>query len=402
MARRMAVIIMPPEESGALGGLLADGGREAVWMAPGTDAATLAGRPDVGALVIDAGDDPERTLAPFAGARGAAVLAVVPDRESMERLLGEGRFGGEVVGRPCPAEVLYWRVEAILSRAEEAEEDAGAAPARRRGQVVPVFNPKGGVGKTTIAVNLSDAFARQGDRVLLVDCDTVTGHVRESLGMGAAPSIAGFWEDCPTPGMRAPLSLIAVPHGAGLDVLTLAGPFGRPRAPEPEDVAAAIADARGDYDWVVCDTHPDYDRLNLAIFDIADRIIVPTTPDIPSLRAAIQLRSIATEFGFRDRLTLVPNRADSGIAGGDVERVVGLPVACRVRSAGMLVVRAANAGRSLAEERPGAKIVGDFRRLAARLAADADVKGRGPASGAMGRLRHMVGLDHAKAAAAAR
>jgi len=394
MARHTTVIILPPEEARALGGLLASGGREAAWMAPGADAAALAGRQGAGVVVVDAGDDPERVLAPFAGEPGAGVLAIVPDQESMERLLGDGRFGGEIVVRPCSAKVLYWRVEAMLARAEDAE---GAADAPERlGKVVPVFNPKGGVGKTTISVNLSDALARAGRRVLLLDCDGVSGHVRESLGMGPMANAAGSWDGSPTSQMRVPLSLIATPHGPGLDVLTMAAPFSRLSVSAPAEVAGAISDARRDYDWVVCDMHPDYDQINLAIFDVADRIVVPTTPDIPSLRAAIQMRSISAELGFLDRLVLVPNRADSGIAGRDVERVVGLPVACRVRSAGMLVVRATNAGRSVAEERPGAKIVGDFRRLAARLMADAgDGVGRRPARATIGRLRHLAGLDRA-------
>ena len=57
---------------------------------------------------------------------------------------------------------------------------------RRRATVVAVFNPKGGVGKTTIATNLAATLQiRRGRNVLLVDADTVTGHVTTSLGIDA-------------------------------------------------------------------------------------------------------------------------------------------------------------------------------------------------------------------------
>ena len=49
--------------------------------------------------------------------------------------------------------------------------------------MLALFNPKGGVGKTMIATNLAAALAAKGQRVLLLDADTVTGHVPTSLGM---------------------------------------------------------------------------------------------------------------------------------------------------------------------------------------------------------------------------
>src|SRR5450756_2937577 len=69
-------------------------------------------------------------------------------------------------------------------------------PDTRRGQIVIVFNPKGGVGKTTIAVNAASLLQiRKGQRVLLVDCDTVTGHVASSLGLENTRTVADAWTD---------------------------------------------------------------------------------------------------------------------------------------------------------------------------------------------------------------
>ena len=73
---------------------------------------------------------------------------------------------------------------------------------------------------------------------------------------------------------------------------------------EPQRVADAISVARRGFDFVVVDLHPSYSPLNQAIFEKADRILVPVTPDVPAIRAAVQLAEVATEMGIRDRLAL--------------------------------------------------------------------------------------------------
>ena len=93
---------------------------------------------------------------------------------------------------------------------------------------------------------------------------------------------------------------------------------------EPARVADAIAAARRGFDFVVVDLHPSYSPLNQAVFERADRILVPVTPDVPALRAAVQLRDVAAiELGLRDRLALVVNRANSGVSVADMEQTSG-------------------------------------------------------------------------------
>src|SRR3989337_1420046 len=94
---------------------------------------------------------------------------------------------------------------------------------------------------------------------------------------------------------------------------------------EPARVAALINAARRGFDYVVVDLHPSYGALNQAIFEVADRILVPVTPDVPAIRAAVQLADLATELGLRERLALVINRANSGVSVADMGRAVGMP-----------------------------------------------------------------------------
>jgi pilus assembly protein CpaE len=120
-------------------------------------------------------------------------------------------------------------------------------------------------------------------------------------------------------------------------------------------------------DYAIVDLHPSYSPLNRALFDRADRILVPVTPDLPAIRAVVQLRDVADELGMRDRLALIVNRANSGVSVADLERTVAIPAYAQIRSDGMLLVKAANEGRTVVEMAPRDKITADFNALADRI-----------------------------------
>ena len=380
---------------------LAEAGFEAIEVADADQLESLLeNRPDVGLAILDGESNFDSTIEMYSmlhdGDRNVACLMVVSST-ALDRLslAGRARVNGEFVTRPYSAASLRWRVEAMLIRAEtmliraEALDDdargailggevaVASSVTARRGQIVVVFNPKGGVGKTTIAINTSAMLQlRKNQRVLLIDCDTVTGHVVASLGMADIPTVVDVWTADLGTNETHSLSEIASAHSSGVAVLTMSRSPLHTEVLEPKRVAQAISAARDHYDWVVVDMHPDYGPLNQGIFALADHILVPVTPEVPTIRAAVQFREVAVELQIRDRLALVVNRSNSGISAGDVEKVVGFGAIAKIRSAGMLFVHAANGGHSAVEEYPKARVVGDIEALADRLIATRDNPGR--------------------------
>ena len=118
---------------------------------------------------------------------------------------------------------------------------------------------------------------------------------------------------------------------------------------------------------MIADLHPSYSPLNRAVFDKADRILVPVTPDLPAIRAVVKLRDVADELGMRDRLALIVNRVNTGVPVSDIEKAVGIATYAEIRSAGLVLVKASNEGRTLVELAPRDPITQDFSALADRL-----------------------------------
>jgi len=233
---------------------------------------------------------------------------------------------------------------------------------------VLVASSKGGCGKTTIATNLASALQlHQGQKVLLVDADTVTGHVTTSLGLEQVRTVADSWREQADDGIVETLTELATPHPSGMSVVSLTSSPLNTDILEPRRVADAIAASRPAYDFIVVDLHPSYSAMNMAIFERSDRILVPVTPDVPALRAAVQLREVGVEVGFQDRLALIVNRANSGVSVADMEKTVGMSAMALIRSGGLLFVRASNAGRTIIDMFPRERITEDFDGLAERL-----------------------------------
>ncbi len=386
MSRQTVAIALPPAELGPVERELAEAGYDTVAVASPDELSTLLeSRREVSVAILDGETDFDRSLEFYSllhdSGRDIPALMVVSAR-ALERLAAHAMgtsLNDEYFTRPYSTDALRWRIEAMLIRSQTVDHGVGAVIESdhgldshawtKRATVIAVFNPKGGVGKTTVSLNLAAALQiHRGQRVLLLDADTVTGHVATSLGLEQVRTVVDAWNEDVEEGLEPrPFGQLATQHQNGLDVVVLTSTPLDTEILTPARVGDALSHCRRGYDFVVVDMHPSYSELNQEIFERADRILVPITPDVPALRAGVQLADVADRLGVRAKLAMVVNRANSGVSVADMERTVGMPALALIRSGGLLFVRAANEGRTVVEQFPKERVTEDFDTLADRL-----------------------------------
>jgi len=195
------------------------------------------------------------------------------------------------------------------------------------GKILAVFSPKGGIGCTTVAVNMAVALARTGYKTLLVDGSLQFGDVGVMLNMKSTASIVDLVERAND--LDADLiSSVLLTHESGMHVL-LAPP--RPEMAElvkAADIQTLLKAIRGIFDFVVIDTSTSLDDVNLAILDQADRIILVTRQSLPSLKNVSRFFDLSEVLEYeREKVVLVINHASKrmNITVKDIEDTLKWP-----------------------------------------------------------------------------
>lgn len=242
------------------------------------------------------------------------------------------------------------------------------------GMVVSLFSPKGGVGRTTIAVNLAVAAATLGKRVALVDASFQFGDVGVLLNLNPRnKSIADLASELDQ-GEAESLDTFMVSHSSGIRVL-LAPP--KPEQAEligAQSVRKVIERLREDNELVVVDCPATFNDPTIAVLDQSDLILTLLTLEITSVKNMRLFLEVAEQLGYgKDKIRLVLNRADStlGIRVADVEHSIGRKVDHTVVSDGRSVVYALNRGVPFFLSNREAQVSQDILRLAQAVAGSA-------------------------------
>jgi pilus assembly protein CpaE len=244
---------------------------------------------------------------------------------------------------------------------------------RKNGKIVTLFAPKGGVGRTTLAVNLAVAMAgEQRQRVTLVDGSFQFGDVGVLLNLNPKnKSIIDVVAD-PASTDEDMVDTTLINHSTGIKVLLA------PPSPEMaelitvDQIRRMMDRLRQTNDFTIVDLWPHFNDVSLALLDMSDVILTVLTLEITNIKNIRLFLEVAEQLGYGDRLKLVLNRADSafGIRVADVENSVGRKIDHQVVSDGRTVVYALNRGVPFVWSNSQAPVSEDILKISRALVAE--------------------------------
>jgi pilus assembly protein CpaE len=324
-----------------------------------TQLETSARPPDVLLLDLRGGAKVPAALASIRRRHPRIGMVIVADSLDPTLMLEAMRAGvNEFVTEPVSGDDLRAAIERVVGH-----QLAPAGPAN----VLAFMGAKGGVGTTTLAVNVATALAEaKGGPVLMLDLH-VAAHGDAALLLGVEPkfSVTDALENTARLDSSY-IKTLVVRSKAGLDVL--ASPE-RPslRPPEATQVRALLARLAELYSTVVIDVP----RTDFGVVDALEPLTAVTlvvNQELPTVRRAAQVGALLRQRYGKDRVGTVVSRYDAraDIGQEDIERVVGLPVWATLPSDYRKVLAAANAGRPLVSDNHS-RLASSVVQLATRL-----------------------------------
>ncbi len=371
MERPTVLLSLDPSARAVTEDVLRRAGFEPVWVADGVASLDVGSRPALAVIDCDYGPEEAELLHDWLNAPGDKPVATI-------LLFGAeppayGSKNDEYAMKPCPAEALVYRLQALMIRTGHAGAPTtsivtsdGSAELMGEGRVISVFAPKGGVGKTTVAVNTAVALREQTrDRVLLFDADVGVGNV---TAMFEAPVRNGLVDLADSPESEwtdAAFEAITATHeGTGVRVLTWGKEPGDSERIGVDLLLAALRWGKAHHAYVVVDNHPGYDDRTMAMLTLASEIFLVVTPEVGAVRNSSQFLRLAREVGLGDMIRVIVNRANHGIAVSDMEQSLGLRVSATIVSNGPKAVVAANEGHPIVLKYPKERIAQDLHAVA--------------------------------------
>jgi pilus assembly protein CpaE len=240
------------------------------------------------------------------------------------------------------------------------------------GVITAIYGPKGGSGRTTLALNLAAQLAKgEPGSVLVLDLDLP--YTQAALLCGIVPdgslTTASWRASLGTDkDLEAALLGAAQLHPSGFMVLPAAIRIEESELVDPEHVTRALRVLRGSFRHLIVDLGIALSEMALGVFDLATYAIVVVTPELPSLKGTQDaLRIIHDLMHFPDqgvKLLLNQRQANALVPQTTVERALGRVPDVVIGHDGNKPERAALDGTVLAATDPKSEIAKGTRRLA--------------------------------------
>jgi flagellar biosynthesis protein FlhG len=220
----------------------------------------------------------------------------------------EREFQDILVAHPSPARLISELHRALfIERKSVAIVRNEFSQRRRAARVIAVSSGKGGVGKTTVSINLAVALARRGQLVLLLDGDLGMANVHIFAGVSPRGTLLDVIEG------RATMAQVLTAGPAGVQILCGAsGVAGLANldARVIQRLGRELLHLGEEFDVILIDTGAGISAQVMEFLSLAHEIIVVATPNLAATLDAYGVIKLAREAGLPGRISIVVNQFD--------------------------------------------------------------------------------------------
>ncbi|WP_186842231.1 AAA family ATPase [Acetobacterium fimetarium] len=270
----------------------------------------------------------------------------------------------KVLQLPIDVKILMENIEIAYNIEKSRLENADLTTANMQSRIITVFGAKGGIGKTTIAVNLAVLLAKMGKKVAIIDADLQFGDVNVYFDIDPKDTIAELSQGKDSGNIDAIKRIMAL-HFSGVSVVCA------PKSPEyAEYVTATIVETmintmRPYYDYVLVDTAPQFNDVTMAAIENANLVLLVAAPDISTLRNTKISLNILESLQQREKTEIIVNRLTKGmISIKDMQRVLGVQVKNTIALDFKIAANCHNKGLPIVLDSPKSEIGKDLVKLA--------------------------------------
>lgn len=270
--------------------------------------------PDIGLVSLD--DDPDKALQLINRLQGDSPdcsIAVISSSNDGQLILNAMRAGvKEFLTRPVGIEDMVGALERISN-----QRFGGADGRSRKSSVIAVAGATGGVGATSLAVNIGCILAgQQGNTAVLVDLDLALGDADVFLDAIPDYTLVDVAENI----SRLDFALLKrslTKHSSGLYLLPRPVHLKDSAAITPEDFQRVVGLLKATFTHVIIDTSKSYSELDMVALNSSEHVLMVTQLDLPCLRNVVRLiASFEDEEELKEKMKIVVNRV--GLANGDI------------------------------------------------------------------------------------
>lgn len=261
-------------------------------------------------------------------------------------------------------QVLAWeRVTPV-----EAESVQGES-----GHTVIFCAPKGGTGRTTLAINTAVSLHKQQEEpVVIVDADFAAPALDVALNLPPERTVVDLLPRLSRLDEML-VDSVLTEHASGIKVLLAPPPADLTNPLSLPQVQHILVMLKRMFSWVVVDLGLPLDETAFAFLDVADKIVMTVLPEMVGLRNTRLMLDHILEEGYpEDKVSLILNR--TGLKGGvdvqNIEERLNVPVRFTVPDDQSLVTHSVNRGVPLTVSHPRSAVARSIRKIARTLESD--------------------------------